>query len=79
MENRPVPPTRRHCGIDRLHTTIDAQDEIVHIEAQAKAIGHGDLPIELVELKLTSGLIGIVSEVPHIAGIDKGGAVEFLE
>ena len=48
-------------GIDGLHAAVDAQDKIVHVEAQSKAVGHSNLPIEFIKLKFTAGLIGIVA------------------
>ena len=62
--------------IDRLHGTVEAEDEIAEVEAQAEAVGDGDLLEEGVELKLAAGLLGIGSERPDVARIDKGGAVE---
>ena len=65
--------------IDRLHGAVEAEDEIAEVEAQAEAVGDGDLLEEGVEQKLAAGLLGIGSERPDVARIDKGGAVKLPE
>ncbi len=66
-------------GIDGLHTTIETEDEEVEVEADAKTIGEGNLLIELIKLKLTTRLAGIVANGPDIAGIHENGTLDLPE
>ncbi len=65
--------------VDGLHARIEAEDEIVEVETDAQPVGHGYLTPELIEAELPTGLVGIVAEGPDVAGIDKGGTIDFPE
>lgn len=65
--------------VDGLHTTIEAEDEVVEIEAKTKAIGNGDLTPEGVEAELTARLILVITHRPDVTGIDKQGTVYLPE
>ncbi len=76
MEGEVAAPTGMEDGImvlvvvvgriDRLHGTVEAEDEIAEVEAQAEAVGDGDLLEEGVELKLAAGLLGIGAKRPDM-------------
>ena len=65
--------------IDGLHTTIEAEDEEVEVEADTKAISKGYLLIELIRLELAAWLAGIVAYGPDIARIYEDGTLNFPE
>ena len=63
--------------IDGFHTAIQTQDKIIEIQTKAKAIRDSNLLIELIKLKLSSWLIGIVAQGPNISSIYESCAFEF--
>ena len=66
-------------GIDGLHTAVETEDEIVKVEADAQAIGHCDLAIEIVDAEDAVGLVGIVANVPYVARIYEDSACKLPE
>ena len=65
--------------IDGLHTAIETENEIIQVEANAKAIGNGYLAVEIVKAEDTIGLVGIVANVPNVARIHEDGTCKFPE
>ena len=63
--------------VDGLHAHVQAHDEIVEIKAQTKAVGHGYLLVELIELELSARLVLIVLDSPNIARSTKKAPLNF--
>ena len=55
--------------IDRLHTSIKTQDEIVEIQADAKSVSYRYLLPKVVQTELSTGLLLVGAESPYIAAI----------
>ena len=66
-------------GIDGLHTHVEAKDEIVEIEAQAQTVGHRNLLIKFIKLKLSTRLFLVVTQGPDISSVDKHGTIKLPE
>ena len=66
-------------GVDSLHTEVEAKDEEVEVEPQSQSVCHGYLLPEAVKLKLSSRLVGVVSDSPYITGIHEESAGELPE
>ena len=66
-------------GVDGFHAAVETEDEIVKVEADAQAIGHCDLAIEIVDAEDAVGLVGIVANVPYVARIYEESACKLPE
>ena len=62
-----------------LHARIETQDEIVEVKAKPQSVSNSNLLIKLIPLKLTAGLLGIVTQSPDIARINEHSTVELPE
>ena len=61
-----------HSRVDGLHTAVEADDEVVQVEAEPQTVGHRDLFVETVKLEESPLLVGIVARVPAVARVDEG-------
>ena len=77
MEDSPVLITCVINRVDSFHTAIHTKNEIVEVQSQADSVGYSDLLVEVLELKLTSRLVGIVAQRPDITCIYEECALEF--
>ena len=58
-------------GINGLHTQVEAQDEVVEVQAQTHAVANGDVIKQTRELELTARLVLIVAQGPDVTGIQE--------
>ena len=65
--------------VDGFHAQVEAQDEILEVEAHASPIAHRQLLEEMGDAELSSRLVGIVAQGPDVAGIDEQGPAELPE
>ena len=65
--------------VDRLHTQVETQDEIVEVQAQAQSIADSQLTGKILEAELSAGLFVVLADGPDITGIHEEGSVEFPE
>ena len=63
--------------VNGFHTHIESKNEIIEIETQSQSVGHGNLLVKLVDLKLSAGLICVITERPNVSCINEKGPVEF--
>lgn len=66
-------------GVVRFETEVESQQEVCEVESNAKAVGCGNLFVELIEFEHAAGLVGIVVDCPDVSGIDKQGPFEHPE
>ena len=66
-------------GIDGFHTQVEANDEIVEVQAQSQTVTDSQIFQDALKLKLSPGLIRIVAERPDITRIDKQRTAELPE
>ena len=63
----------------RLQTEVEAQQEVCEVHTQTDAVGRGDFLVKILEAELAVGLVGVVLDGPHVAGIDEQSAFEHPE
>ena len=63
--------------IDRLHTHVEAQDEVIEVEAQPQAVRRGNLLIKLIKLELATRLLSVVTQRPDVTRVDECCALKF--
>lgn len=79
MDEREAFAARVDGGIDGLHAAVEAQHEVTQVQSQTQSVGYGNLLVELIKLKDTSGLVGIVANGPDITGIYKDCSLKLPE
>ena len=62
--------------VDGFHSHIEAQDEIIEVQPQTETIGQCYLLIEILKLKLATGLISVSAQGPDVSRVDECSAVE---
>ena len=62
--------------IDGAHCHVKTQNEIIEIQTESKAIGHSQLLVERIELKLPARLVYIVSQCPNVTCIYKSRTIK---
>lgn len=67
----------RVCRMDGFHASIETQDEIIEIQSESQAVGHGNLTPKAFQAKLPAGLFRIVADSPYVACIQEYRPVEF--
>ena len=65
--------------IDSFHSHIEAQNEIIEVQPQSETVGQCYLLIEILKLKLTTGLISVSAQGPDVSRVDECSSVELPE
>lgn len=79
MDDGPMSGAAHYDGGDGLHTSIETEDEEVEIQSYTETVADGDLFVKCVPLELTARLVGIVTGIPDVTGIDEGCAFDLPE
>ena len=79
MNQRIVSSSVKFGGVHRLHAAVEAQDEIVKVQAKPQAVGDGNLSVERVPVEESVLHAGVGASVPDVARVNEECAVEFPE
>ena len=65
--------------VDRLHGPVEAEDEIVEVEAESQAVGDGKFLIEAAETENPTGLGVVAADGPDVSCVDEERPIQLPE